>query len=120
MSKGKDVEDLPLCESTEGKECELVKGWEDEFGEVHTEPFYLYPENQLAMEIYERTIQISLRQQMKWGKDKNRKEANMATLDKLDFIIEHYLPEDYTKTETVDLIDSVVLIYNLRMKYNMN
>ena len=119
MSKGKK-EDLPLCDSTKGEKCELVKGWEDEFDEVHTEPFYLYPENQLAMEIYERTIQISIRQQMKWGKDKNRKEANMATLDKLDFIIEHYLPEDYTKTETVDLIDSVVLIYNLRMKYNMN
>ena len=119
MSKGKK-EDLPLCDTTNGKECELVKGWQDEFDEVHTEPFYLYPENQLAMEIYERTIQLSIRQNLKWGKDKNRKEANMATLDKLDFVIKYYLPEDYTKTETIDLIDSVVLIYNLRMKYNMN
>ncbi len=120
MSKGKDVEDLPVCDATNEKECELVKGWEDEFDEVHTEPFYLYPENQLAMEIYERTTQLSLRQQMQWMQGKKRMEANMATLEKLDFVIKHYLPEDYTKTETIELIDSVVLIYNLRMKYNMN
>ncbi len=119
MSKGKKA-DLPVCDSTKGKECELVKGWEDEFDEVHAEPFWLYPENQLVMEFYERTTQLSPRQQMQWMKGKKRMEANMATLGKLDFVIEHYLPEDYTEAETLELIDSVVLVYNLRLKYNMS
>ena len=47
-------------------------------------------------------------------------EANISTLNKLDFIIKYYLPKDYTETETIELIDSVVYIYSLRLKYHMS
>ena len=119
-SKGKEIEDLPLCDSTNDKECEMVKTWRDEYDIIHKETFCLYPENQLAMEIYERTTQLSLRQQIQWMKGQKRMEANVSTLDKLDFVMKYYLPKDYNKDETIELIDSIVFIYNLRLKYHMN
>ena len=119
MSKGKKVEDLPLCDFTDGKECEMVKSWKDEDDEIHKEPFHLYPENLLAMEIYERTIQLSSRQTIQWMKGKKRMEANISTLEKLDFVLKYYLPKEYVMQQTIDLIDKVVLIYNLRLKYSM-
>ena len=120
MSKGKKIEDLPLCDSTDGKECEMVKGWKDEADVIHKEPFHLYPENLLAMEIYERTIQLSLRQTIQWMKGKKKMEANITTLDKLDFVLKHFSPEEYTNQQTIDLIDKVVMVYNLRLKYHMS
>ena len=119
MSKGKDRPDLPLCDLTANKECEMVKNWKDEDDNIHKEPFYLYPENLLAMEIYERTIQLSLRQTIQWMKGKKRMEANISTLEKLDFVLKYYLPEEYIMQETIDLIDKVVMIYNLKLKYSM-
>ena len=118
MSKGKKVEDLPLCDLK--NECELVKTWKDEFDEIHKEPFCLFSENLLAMEIYERITQLSTRQQMQWMKGKKRMEANVSTLDKIDFVMKYYLPEGYNKNETITLIDSVVYIYNLRLKYHLS
>jgi len=120
MSKGKQEEDLTLCDFTNNKECEKVRTWQDENSIIHKEPFYLYPKNHLAMEIYERTILLSIRQTMQWMKGDKRMEANVSTLDKIDFVIKHYVPAEFTQQETIDLIDSVVMIYNLKLKYHMS
>ena len=120
MSKGKNRPDLPLCDLTAGGKCEKVPSWKDENDEIHTEPFYLYPENLLAMEIYERTIQLSSRQTIQWMNGKKRMEANISTLEKLDFILKYFLPEEYVMQQTIDLIDSVVMVYNLKLKYSMS
>ena len=118
MSKGKKEKDLPLCDLKE--ECEKVRTWQDENYKIHKEPFYLYPENLLAMEIYERTVLLSIRQSMQWMKGDKRMEANVSTLEKLDFVIKYYVPEEFTHQETIDLIDNVVMIYNLKLKYHMS
>ena len=50
ISKRREIEDSPLCEITEGRECEYIQ---------HATPYRLHPSNWLPLLIYEQALRLS-------------------------------------------------------------
>tara|TARA_Y100000034_G_C6856741_1_gene389436 strand:- start:949 stop:1350 length:402 start_codon:yes stop_codon:yes gene_type:complete len=114
-SRGDKV-DLPLCEKTNGKKCEIIQGWIDEEGVRHTEPFQLHPSNHLPFEMYNRTTQLSELSQFTWQKNDKSYQGYFPSLSALEFVLENFLPDEYKTPDELDLmIEKITLIHSLKM-----
>ena len=113
-----DIVDLPLCEKTEGKKCEVIQGWIDEEGNRHKEPFQLHRENHLPMELYGRITSLSELTQYQWQKNKKSYQGYYPTLSSMEFVLENFCPEEYKTADELDLmIDKITTIHNIKMEH---
>lgn len=115
-SKG-DHEDLPLCDKTKGKKCEIVQGWVDEDGERQTKPFQLDKNNHLAMELYGRIISLSDMQEVEWSKGKKMMHGYLPTLSRLEFVFDNFLPDTHKSVDDIDLmIEKIQIIHSIKTR----
>ena len=108
-TKGDNI-DLPLCDKTGGKKCEVVRSWQDTAGGKHTTPFRLYKSNHLPMELYERITDISGYAEYE-GK---KKKGHYPKLDAIRFIMDTFAPPDMDIDEMDSLLQKILLIHNLK------
>lgn len=107
---------LPLCDTTEGKECELIKSWQDGEGKVHNTPFVLHKSNFIPYELYERIVELGEMHEYKWERNKKQYSGNFPTLGMLEFVLSNFLPEKTTQDGLETIIEKITIIHNIRLR----
>jgi hypothetical protein len=100
-------EDLPLCDKTNGKKCEVVQTWLDGNGQRRTDPFQLHRNNYLAMELYSRITTLSDLQHYEGQK----KKGYYPTISSLDFVLTYFAPKDMDIDDFDLLVKKIQLIH---------
>ena len=117
-AKNKKEDSIPLCDKK--NECEKVFDWQDDEDIIHKEPFEWIPENNLAWELYDRIVQLSDLQKIEFMKGTKQMSVFVPTLSKMDFILDHYLPNDIRPDDFDFLIDKISTIHQLKLEYRMS
>ena len=105
-----------LCDKT--NKCEVIKHWWeviDGKDVKHDEPFYLYPENNMAMEIYERIVMLSNLQEFQWMRGKKPMRGYYPNLSALPFVLDYYLPPGFSDSEFDLLLEKISYIHTTKL-----
>ncbi len=90
-------------------------------GKKHKDPFNFMPGNMLAMELYDRIIELSPYQEINYAKGANKTPMTLSfpTLDAMDFVFKYFLPSNTTIDEADRLVQKISLIHQLKLSYRI-